>query len=84
VRRDRGMSLLSDGSFLSDDVDFGEMMKKEMANAQAAEEERKRLEAERLERIREVKRGLEKWKDWRMDLTLVGGSPHGLGEMFEI
>ena len=88
ARRARATSLLSDGSLLSDDADFGEMMKGEMqaarAREEAAAEERRRAEAERLERIREVKRGLDKWKGWRMDLTLVGGSPHGLGEMFEV
>ena len=89
ARRARATSLLSDGgSLLSDDADFGEMMKSEMqaarAREEAAAEERRRAEAERLERIREVKRGLDKWKGWRMDLTLVGGSAHGLGEMFEV
>lgn len=88
TRHNRGMSMVSEGSFLSDDADFGEMMKQQMAAArdkeEAAAEERRRAEMERLERIREVKRGLEKWKGWRMDLTLVGGSPHGLGEMFEV
>ncbi|KAF8545366.1 hypothetical protein BDD12DRAFT_871648 [Trichophaea hybrida] len=88
TRQTRTMSMLSEGSFLSDDADFGEMMKNEMLAArqkeEAAAEERKRAEMERLERIREVKRGLEKWKGWRVDLTLVGGSAYGLGEMFEV
>jgi len=88
TRHNRGMSMVSEGSFLSDDADFGELMKQQMAAArdkeEATAEERKRAEMERLERIRDVKRGLEKWKGWRMDLTLVGGSPHGLGEMFEV
>lgn len=82
--RARGMSLISEGSLLSDDVDYGELMKREMKVQQDKEAERKRFEAERLERIREVKRGLENWRGWRMDLTLLGGSPNGLGEMFEV
>jgi len=86
--RNRAMSMLSEGSFLSDDADFGEMMKNEMVVArqkeEAAAEERRRLEMERLERVKGIKRGLEKWKGWRVDLTLVGGSAHGLGEMFEV
>ncbi|KAF8251216.1 hypothetical protein K440DRAFT_658996 [Wilcoxina mikolae CBS 423.85] len=75
TRQTRAMSMLSEGSLLSDDVDFGEMMKNEMLAArqkeEAAAEERKRAEMERLERIRGVKRGLEKWKGWRVDLTLI-------------
>lgn len=92
----RNFSVASSGGFLEDDdVDFGEVMQREMEAHRAkeeadrtaaikAEEERKRLEKERLERIREVKRGLEKWKGWRMDLTVVGGSSGGLGEVFEV
>ena len=76
--------MISDGSFLSDDVDFGKEMMMARQKEEDAAEERRRAEAERLERVREVKRGLDKWKGWRMDLTLVGGSAHGLGEMFEV
>ncbi|KAI5784651.1 hypothetical protein EDC01DRAFT_777320 [Geopyxis carbonaria] len=95
-RHQRTESMRSAGGFLDDDdVDFGELMKREMEVARAREEEnrqkiidaeahKQRMEQERIERIREVKRGLEKWRGWRMDLTLVGGSAVGLGEMFEV
>jgi chromosome segregation ATPase len=76
-RRARG---LSEASLISGDVDFGEMMRKEID----AEADRVRMQRERLERIKETKRGLEGWRGWRMDLTLTGGSPQGLGEMFEV
>ena len=48
----------------------------------AQEEEGKK----RLERIREVKRGLEDWRGWRVDLTEVrgAGGQGGFGEVFEM
>lgn len=84
TRHTRGMSIISNGSFLSDDMDFGKEMMAARQKEEDAAEERRIVEGERLERVREVKRGLEKWKGWRMDLTLAGGSAHGLGEMFEV
>jgi hypothetical protein len=53
----------------------------EEAWRKAQEEEGKR----RIERIREVKRGLDKWKGWRVDLVevrRVGGER--MGEVFEV
>ena len=35
------------------------------------------------ERVKEVKRGLEKWRSWRVDLASMGSS-EGLGEVFEV
>jgi len=81
TRQKRGMSTVSDATSLlpddDEDQDFGELMKQEM-------EKQKKKEQDRLEKVREVKRGLEKWKGWRMDLTIVGGAAKGLGEMFEV
>ncbi|KAL7267893.1 hypothetical protein RUND412_009502 [Rhizina undulata] len=51
---------------------------------QDEEEERRRREMERLERIREIKRGLEEWRGWRLDLTTVGGSGVSYGAMFDV
>lgn len=56
----------------------------EEAFAQAQEEEAKR----RLERVKEVKRGLEKWKGWRVDLMEarqagIGGG-RDCGPVFEV
>ncbi|MCJ1294487.1 hypothetical protein MMC34_006045 [Xylographa carneopallida] len=52
----------------------------EDAFRQAQEEEARR----RVERVREVKRGLNDWKGWRMDLvdTKVGGE--GAGDIFDV
>ena len=48
------------------------------------EEERKQMEAQRLERIKEVKRGLTNWKGWRLDMTAGGGYGVNFREMFEV
>lgn len=47
-------------------------------------EERRRQDAERIERVKDVKRGLVQWKGWRLDLTTVGGSGLNFGAMFEV
>jgi chromosome segregation ATPase len=62
-------------SLLGDEDDFDEE-----AFRKAQEEEGRK----RIERIREVKRGLEKWKGWRMDLVEVRRGVEGMGEVFEI
>ncbi|OBT57497.1 hypothetical protein VE04_02140 [Pseudogymnoascus sp. 24MN13] len=65
-----------DGLLDDDEDDFDEE-----AWRKAQEEEGKR----RIERIREVKRGLDKWKGWRVDLVevrRVGGER--MGEVFEV
>ena len=46
----------------------------------AQEEEAKR----RLERVREVKRGLKDWEDWRMDIVDVRIGGGGAGEIFDV
>lgn len=46
-------------------------------------EMRRREEAERIERVKDVKRGLETWKGWRLDLTVLGGGM-GFGPVFEV
>lgn len=38
----------------------------------------------REQRIAELKGELMKWKGYRLDLTLVGGNPAAMGEMFEV
>lgn len=66
-----------DDGLLDDDGDDFD----EEAWRKAQEEEGKR----RIERIREVKRGLDKWKGWRVDLVevrRVGGER--MGEVFEV
>lgn len=56
----------------------------EEAYLKAAEEEAQR----RLERVREVKRGLDQWRGWRLDIADVraGGLPGGVmtGPVFEV
>ena len=66
-----GEELLED-----DDMDFDED-----AFRKAHEEEAQR----RLERVREIKRGLKHWEGWRMDIvdTRRGGG-EGIGDIFEI
>lgn len=65
-----------------------EAMAKEMEarrqRADDADEERRRLEAERMQRVRETKKGLEKWRGWQMDLTSTWGSGLGVGPVFEV
>lgn len=60
-----------------DDAEFDEE-----AFRRAAQEEAKR----RLERIKELKRGLKNWEGWRLDLVdgRRGGGGYGAGEIFEI
>ena len=47
---------------------------------QAQEEEGRK----RVERVREVKRGLKDWEDWRMDIVDVRAGGGGAGEIFDI
>jgi hypothetical protein len=62
--------------FLDDDEDFDED-----AFRKAQEESAKA----RIERIKEVKRGLKNWEGWRLDLVESRrGGGEGLGEIFEI
>lgn len=65
-----------DEGFLDDDEDFDED-----AFRKAQEETAKA----RIERIKEVKRGLKNWEGWRLDLVEGRrGGGEGLGEIFEI
>ena len=70
--RDRKDSLFSD-----DGTDMGF---DEDAFRQAQEEESKR----RIERVREVKRGLKQWEGWRMDVVDVRMGGGGSGEIFDV
>lgn len=67
-----------DDGFLDDDDD---MDFDEDAFRRAQEEDAKK----RLERIKEIKRGLKNWEGWRLDLvdTRRGGG-YGVGEVFDI
>ncbi|KAI0445300.1 hypothetical protein F4803DRAFT_166118 [Xylaria telfairii] len=60
-----------------DDMEFDEE-----AFKRAQQEDAKR----RLERIKELKRGLKNWEGWRLDLVDArrGGGGYGAGEIFEI
>ncbi|KAI0856270.1 hypothetical protein F4860DRAFT_493561 [Xylaria cubensis] len=60
-----------------DDMEFDEE-----AFRRAQQEDAKR----RLERIKELKRGLKNWEGWRLDLvdSRRGGGGYGAGEIFEI
>ncbi|KAL8714483.1 MAG: hypothetical protein Q9225_006569 [Loekoesia sp. 1 TL-2023] len=72
--RDRSGSL----GLLSDDGDEGF---DEDAFRQAQEEESRK----RIERVKEVKRGLKEWEGWRMDVVDVRmGGGGGVGEIFDI
>lgn len=67
-----------DGLLLDDDdLEFDED-----AFRRAQEEEGKR----RLERIKDIKRGLKNWEGWRLDLVDLrrGGGGYGAGEVFEV
>ncbi|POS69181.1 hypothetical protein DHEL01_v212427 [Diaporthe helianthi] len=65
-----------DDGFLDDDDDFDED-----AFRKAQEETAKA----RIERIKEIKRGLKNWEGWRLDLVEGRrGGGEGLGEIFEI
>lgn len=65
------------GSLLSDDGDEGF---DEEAFRQAQEEESRK----RIERVKEVKRGLKEWEGWRMDVVDVRTGGGGAGEIFDV
>lgn len=66
-----------DGGFLDDD----EFEFDEEAFRRAQEEDAKK----RLERIKEIKRGLKNWEGWRLDLVENRrGGGEGIGEIFEV
>lgn len=65
-----------DGFLEDDDMEFDEE-----AFRRAQEEDAKR----RIERIKEIKRGLKNWEGWRLDLAdSRRGGGYGVGEVFEI
>ncbi|KAI8950694.1 hypothetical protein F4801DRAFT_335037 [Xylaria longipes] len=66
-----------EGLLEDDDMEFDEE-----AFRRAQQEDAKR----RLERIKELKRGLKNWEGWRLDLVDArrGGGGYGAGEIFEI
>ncbi|KAI0393294.1 hypothetical protein F5Y17DRAFT_467002 [Xylariaceae sp. FL0594] len=66
-----------DGLLEDDDMEFDEE-----AFRRAQQEDAKR----RIERVKELKRGLKNWEGWRLDLvdTRRGGGGYGAGEIFEI
>lgn len=65
-----------EGFLEDDDLDFDEE-----AFRRAQEEEAKK----RIERIKEIKRGLKNWETWRLDLVESRrGGGEGVGEIFEI
>lgn len=72
----------SGGTKRSDGLeDFDDEPFDEMAFQKAQEEE----SAKRIERVREIKRGLKDWEGWRMDiveLRMAGGG--GAGEIFDV
>lgn len=61
--------------FEEDDMDFDEEA------FRRAQEEEARL---RVERVKEVKRGLKKWQGWRLDLVESRAAGGGHGEIFEV
>ncbi|KAL9002626.1 MAG: hypothetical protein Q9188_004461 [Gyalolechia gomerana] len=65
------------GSLLSDEGDEGF---DEDAFRQAQEEESRK----RIERVKEVKRGLKEWERWRMDVVDVRMGGGGAGEIFDV
>ncbi|KAJ2996677.1 hypothetical protein NUW58_g897 [Xylaria curta] len=73
-----GVSAEEQDEFLEDD----DMEFDEEAFKHAQQEDAKR----RLERIKELKRGLKNWEGWRLDLVdgRRGGGGYGAGEIFEI
>ncbi|KAI0434453.1 hypothetical protein F5Y09DRAFT_328323 [Xylaria sp. FL1042] len=73
-----GVSPEEHDKFLEDD----DMEFDEEAFRRAQQEDAKR----RLERIKELKRGLKNWEGWRLDLVdgRRGGGGYGAGEIFEI
>lgn len=71
--RDRSGSV----GLMSDDDD---MAFDEEAYRRAQEEESRK----RVERVREVKRGLKEWEGWRMDIVDVRAGGGGAGEIFDV
>lgn len=72
-----------DEGFLDDGLldDDDDMEFDEDAFRRAHEDEAKK----RLERIRELKRSLQHWEGWRLDLVDVRrGNPDGIGDIFEV
>lgn len=69
----------ADEGFLDDDDDDGMDFDEDAFRRAQAEEA-----ARRLERIKEVKRGLKNWEGWRLDLVDNRRGGGGLGEIFEI
>ncbi|KAI0881808.1 uncharacterized protein GGS22DRAFT_56839 [Annulohypoxylon maeteangense] len=69
---------MDEGGLLDDD----DMEFDEEAFRRAQEEDAKR----RLERIKDIKRGLKNWEGWRLDLVdgRRGGGGFGAGEVFEV
>ncbi|KKA29393.1 hypothetical protein TD95_003860 [Thielaviopsis punctulata] len=65
-------------SFLSDDDEAGMFDEDAFRRAQAEEA------AARLERVKEVKRGLKAWEGWRLDLVDVRKGVVGFGDVFEV
>ena len=65
---------------LEDDVDFADGGFDEAAFRAAQEEEA----AKRLERVREVKRGLKEWEGYRLDIVELRQGGGGLGDIFDI
>lgn len=65
-----------DGGLLDEDFEFDED-----AFRRAQEEDARR----RLERIKDIKRGLKNWEGWRLDLVdSRRGAGYGVGEVFEV
>ncbi|KAI9836698.1 MAG: hypothetical protein M1838_004999 [Thelocarpon superellum] len=64
-------------SLVADDEDFAF---DEDAFRQAQEQEGRR----RVERVKEIKRGLKEWEGWRLDLVESRAGGGGIGEIFEV
>ena len=78
-----GFSAFTGGAGATDEVfDGGDDDFDEDAFRAAQEEEARK----RVERVREVKRGLKDWEGWRMDVVdvKVGGGGGGAGEIFDV
>ena len=78
-----GFSAFTGGAGAKDEVfDGGDDDFDEDAFRAAQEEEARK----RVERVREVKRGLKDWEGWRMDVVdvKVGGGGGGAGEIFDV
>ena len=76
VHNDKGAGGADDGFLDDEDVEFDED-----AFRRAQEEDARR----RLERIKDIKRGLKNWEGWRLDLVdSRRGAGYGVGEVFEV